>query len=118
MEARAVARHIRVSPRKARIVADLVRGRSVEKALEILRFSNKGVARTLEKTVSSAMHNLANRFEHPVEPSEMDVKEIFVDEGRIMYRIRPRAQGRAFRIRKRSSSITVIVHHSGGQKKQ
>ena len=113
MEARAIARQIRVSPRKARIVVDLVRGQSVEKALEILKFSKKGVARQIEKTISSAMHNLAEKFEHPVEPHDMGVKEIFVDEGRTMYRIRPRAQGRAFRIRKRSSNITVIVDYRG-----
>ena len=116
MEARARARQIRVSARKTRIVADLVRGQSVEKAIEILRFSNKAVARQIEKTVTSAMHNLAGQFDHPVEPSEMGIKEIFVDEGRTMYRIRPRAQGRAFRIRKRSSSITVVVVHTGEEK--
>jgi len=113
MEARAVARHVRVSPRKARIVVDLVRGKSVEKALEILKFSEKAAARPIEKTVSSAMHNLAGRFEHPVEPSEMGIKKIVVDEGRTMYRIRPRAQGRAYRIRKRSSTITVVVDYHG-----
>lgn len=113
MEARAKARHVRVSPRKARIVVDLVRGLSVEKALEILKFSSKAVARPIEKTVTSAMHNLAGQFEHPVEPAEMNVKEIFVNEGRTMYRIRPRAQGRAYRIRKRSSSITVVVDYHG-----
>lgn len=118
MEARALARQIRVSPRKARIVVDLVRGQSVEKALEILKFSDKAVARQIEKTVSSAMHNLAGQFEHPVEPSEMGIKEIFVDEGRTMYRIRPRAQGRAFRIRKRSSNITVIVEYHGEMEKK
>ncbi len=118
MEARAVARQVRVSPRKARLVVDLVRGQSVEKAMEILRFSKKAVARRIEKTVASAMHNLAGQFEHPVEPSEISVKEIFVDEGRTMYRIRPRAQGRAFRIRKRSSIITVIVDYKGESKKQ
>ena len=106
MEARAKARHVRVSPRKARIVVDLVRGLSVEKALEILKFSSKAVARPIEKTVVSAMHNLA-------EPAEMNIKEIFVNEGRTMYRIRPRAQGRAYRIRKRSSSITVVVDYRG-----
>ena len=109
MEARAMARHVRISPRKARIVADLVRGASVEKALEILKFSPKAAARPIEKTVVSAMHNLAEQFDHPVEPADMGVREIFVDEARIMYRIRPRAQGRAYRIRKRSSHITVIV---------
>lgn len=118
MEARAIKRQVRVSPRKVRIVVDLVRGQSVEKALEILRYSSKAVASQVEKTVASAMHNLAGQFEHPVEPSEMKIKEIFVDEGRTMYRIRPRAQGRAFRIRKRSSNITVIVDYHGEEKKQ
>jgi large subunit ribosomal protein L22 len=113
MEARAKARQVRVSARKARIVVDLVRGLSVEKALEILKLSTKAVARPIEKTVTSAMHNLAGQFEHPVEPAEMKVKEIFVNEGRTMYRIRPRAQGRAYRIRKRSSSITVVVDYHG-----
>ena len=113
MEARAKARHVRVSARKARIVADLVRGLSVEKAIETLKFSSKAVARPIEKIVVSAMHNLAGQFEHPVEPAEMNIKEIFVNEGRTMYRIRPRAQGRAYRIRKRSSSITVIVDYKG-----
>ncbi len=109
MEARAVARHVRVSPRKARIVADLVRGKSLEHALEILKFSTKAAARPIEKTVVSAMHNLAEQYEHAIEPGDMDVKEILVDEARIMYRIRPRAQGRAYRVRKRSSHITVVV---------
>ena len=113
MEARAKARQVRVSARKARIVVDLVRGQSVEKALETLKLSSKAVARPIEKLVASAMHNLAGQFEHPVEPAEIHIKEIFVNEGRTMYRIRPRAQGRAYRIRKRSSSITVIVDYKG-----
>lgn len=113
MEATARARQVRVSARKARIIADLVRGQSVEKAIEILKFSTMAAARPIEKTVTSAMHNLAGQFEHPVEPAEMNVKEIFVNEGRTMYRIRPRAQGRAYRIRKRSSSITVVVDYAG-----
>ena len=113
MEARAIARHVRVSPRKARIVADLVRGKSIELAIETLRYSSKAVSVPIRKTLESAMHNLADRFEHPVEPHDMAIKEIFVDEGRTMYRIRPRAQGRAFRIRKRSSHITVTVEFTG-----
>jgi large subunit ribosomal protein L22 len=117
MEARAVARQVRISPRKARIVVDLVRGQSVEKALEILKYSKKAAARPIEKTVISAMHNLAGQFEHPVEPADMGIREVRVDEGRIMYRIRPRAQGRAYRIRKRSSNITVIVDYRGEKQK-
>jgi large subunit ribosomal protein L22 len=111
MEARAVARHVRVSPRKARIVADLVRGQTVEKAIEVLKFSTRAAARPIGKTVISAMHNLAEKFDHPVEPAEMGIREIFIDEAAIIYRIRPRAQGRAYRIRKRSSHITVVVEH-------
>ena len=111
MIARAVARHVRVSPRKARIIADLVRGQSVKRAIEILRFSGHAAARPIEKVVVSAMHNLAGKFEHPVEPVEIGVKEIFVDGAGINYRIRPRAQGRAYRIRKRTSHITVVVEH-------
>ena len=72
MEARAIARHVRISPRKARIVADLVRGMSLEHALEVLKYSKKAAARPIEKTVISAMHNLAERYEHPVEPGDME----------------------------------------------
>lgn len=111
MEARARARHVRVSPRKARIVADLVRGLPVEKALEILKFSNKAVSRPIEKVIVSATHNLAEMTDHPVEPTDMGVKEIFVDDAGIMYRIRPRAQGRAYRIRKRKTHITVVLDY-------
>ncbi|MGD1047538.1 MAG: 50S ribosomal protein L22 [Candidatus Krumholzibacteriaceae bacterium] len=111
MEARAIARHVRVSPQKAKIIADLVRGKSVEKALEILKFSKRYAARPISKTVMSAMHNLAGMSKHPIEPAHMDVKEIRIDEGKTMYRIRPRAQGRAYRIRKRSSHISVVVEH-------
>lgn len=111
MEARARARHIRMSPRKVRIVADLVRGQSVDDALEILKFSRKAAASPIRKVVASAMHNLAEMIDHPIEPQEIGIKEIVVDEGPTMYRIRPRAQGRAYRIRKRSSHITVVVEH-------
>ena len=116
MEARAIARHVRVSPQKAKIIADLVRGKSVEQALEILKYSKRAAAKPIQKTVMSAMHNLAGKSDHPVEPSRMDVKEIRINEGRTMYRIRPRAQGRAYRIRKRSSHIIVVVEHTGETK--
>jgi large subunit ribosomal protein L22 len=113
MEARAIARHVRVSPQKAKIVAELVRGKSVEQALEILKYSKRAAAKPIQKTVMSAMHNLAGKSDHPVEPAHMDVKEILIDEGKTMYRISARAQGRAYRIRKRSSHITVVVEHTG-----
>jgi len=111
MEARASARHVRVSPQKAKIIADLVRGKTVERAIEILKFSKRTAAKPIQKTVMSAMHNLAGMSEHPIEPAHMDLKEIRINEGRTMYRIRARAQGRAYRIRKRSSHIIVVVEH-------
>jgi large subunit ribosomal protein L22 len=110
MEARAIARGVGISTRKTRLVVDLVRGKSVERALEILEYTSKAAAKAVQKTILSAMHNLGEKSDHPIEPADMQVKRIFVDEGRTMYRIRPRAQGRAFRIRKRSSHITVIVN--------
>ncbi len=70
MEARAVARHVRVSPRKARIVADLVRGQNVERALEILKYTEKAAAVPVLKTVQSAMHNLVVMSEHPLDPGD------------------------------------------------
>jgi large subunit ribosomal protein L22 len=113
MEARAVARHVRISPRKARIVAELVKGETVERALEILKYTPKAAAVPVMKTVQSAMHNLVGMSDHPLDPGDMGIKEVVVDEGRTMYRIRPRAQGRAYRIRKRSSHITVVIEHEG-----
>ncbi len=113
MEARAIARHVRISPQKAGLIADLVRGKSVERALEILKFSKRAAATPVRKTVTSAMHNLAGKMDHPVEPKDMAIKSITVGEGRTMYRIKPRAQGRAYRIRIRSSHITVVVEHTG-----
>lgn len=110
MEARAIARGVGFSTRKTRLVVDLVRGKSVEKALEVLEYTSKAAAKVVQKTILSAMHNLGEKSDHPIEPADMWVKSVFVDEGRTMYRIRPRAQGRAYRIRKRSSHITVIVN--------
>ena len=109
MEAVARARHIGYPPRKVRQVADLVRGRNVEEALEILKFTPRAAAEPMSKTIRSAMHNMVNKKGGTVEAEDMFVKSIQVDEGRTLYRIRPRAQGRAYRIRKRSSHIKVVV---------
>ena len=107
MEVRAQARNIRDSPRKARIVVDLVRGKSVAQAQEILRFTNRGIAETVEKVLNSAVahaeHNNHLRAESLV------VKTAYVDEGPSMKRMRPRAKGSAARIRKRTSHITIVV---------
>ena len=107
MEAKAIARYVRVSPRKARIVVDLIRGKSVVRAREILAFTNRGVAETVEKTLNSAVANAENQ--HHVRPESLVVKTAYVDEGPTLKRIRPRAKGSASRIRKRTSHISIIV---------
>ena len=107
MEAKAIARYVRVSPRKARIVVDLIRGKSVVRAREILAFTNRGVAETVEKTLNPAVANAENQ--HHVRPESLVVKTAYVDEGPTLKRIRPRAKGSASRINKRTSHITIIV---------
>lgn len=109
MEAFAIAKHVGYPARKVRQVADLVRGHNVEQALEVLKFTNRAAAVPMSKTIKSAMHNMVNKKGGAIDAEDMMVKSIFVDEGRTLYRIRPRAQGRAYRIRKRSSHIKVIV---------
>ena len=107
MEVRAVARYVRVSPRKARIVIDQIRGKSVEQAREILRFTNRGIAETVEKTLNSAVAN-AEHNNH-LRAETLVVKSAFADEGPTLKRIRPRAQGRAFHVLKRTSHVTVVL---------
>ena len=98
------------SPRKMRLVADLVRGEKAEKALQILRFSQKEAARRLEKLVMSAIANWqAKNEEADVEEADLFIKEIRVDGGTMLKRLRPAPQGRAHRIRKRSNHVTVVV---------
>lgn len=107
MEAKAVARYVRVSPRKARLIVDLIRGKSVEDASAILKFSPQQVAEVVEKVLNSAVANAEKNNKVPAE--QLFVSTTFVDEGPTLKRIRPRAQGRAFRINKRTSHITVVV---------
>ena len=107
MEAKATAKYVRVSPRKARIVVDQVRGKSVEAAREILAFTNRAIAEDVLKVLNSAVANAENV--HHVRPESLVVKTAFVDEGPTLKRIRPRAKGSASRIRKRTSHITIIV---------
>ena len=107
MEAKAIARYVRVSPRKARVVVDLVRGKSVPQAQEILAFTNRGIAETVEKVLNSAVANAENL--HHVRPEALYVKECYVDEGPTLQRIRPRAKGSASRINKRTAHITIVV---------
>lgn len=109
-EARAVQRHLRKSPRKVRLVADLVRGRSVRYALNQLEFLKKGAAIDVAKVIKSAAANLRDKFqEERFEDETLVVRQIFVDEGMTLKRIQPAPQGRAHRINKRSSHITVVV---------
>jgi len=112
MEARAVARYVRVAPRKARLVVDLIRGKSVDDARAILRFSPRAAAEVVEKVLNSAVAN-AERNLH-VKSDDLVVGSTFVDEGPTLKRIQPRAMGRAFRINKRTSHITVVVSQREG----
>ncbi|MEZ4795794.1 MAG: 50S ribosomal protein L22 [Flavobacteriaceae bacterium] len=98
------------SPRKMRLVADLVRGEKVEKALNILRFSQKESSRRLEKLLLSAVANWQSKNEDAdIEQAELFVKEIRVDGGSMLKRLRPAPQGRAHRIRKRSNHVTLVL---------
>ena len=110
MEARAINRFIGSSPRKMRLVIDLIRGESVDKALEILHFSPKHSSKDAERTLRSAVSNLINSEEaERVEPTDLFVKEAFVNVGPTLKRISPAPQGRAYRIRKRSCHLTIVV---------
>lgn len=98
------------SPRKMRLVADLVRGKNVNQALDILRFSTKEASRRLEKLVMSAVSNWEQKNEGKrAEDADLFIKEIFVDSGRMLKRVQPAPQGRAHRVRKRSNHITVTI---------
>lgn len=98
------------SPRKMRLVADLVRGEKADKALQILRFSQKEASRRLEKLLLSAIANWqAKNEDADIEEAKLFVKEIRVDGGTMLKRLRPAPQGRAHRIRKRSNHVTLVV---------
>ena len=107
MEARAQARYVRVTPMKARRVIDLIRGMNAADAQAVLKFAPQAASEPIGKVLDSAIANATNN--HAMDARELVVSAAFVDEGPTMKRIRPRAQGRAYRIRKRSSHITVIV---------
>ena len=110
MESRAVHRYIGSSPRKMRLVIDNIRGISVDKAIEVLHFSPQHASRDAEKVLRSAVANLMNlddtkRFE----PDELYIKEAYVNNGPMVKRIQPAPMGRAYRVRKRSCHLTIIV---------
>ena len=105
--ASATARYVRVTPMKARRVIDLVRGKSVAEALAILKYAPQGAAEPVAKVVASAAANAENNF--GLDPRTLVISEAYANEGPTMRRFQPRAQGRAFMIRKRTSHITVVV---------
>ena len=110
MEAVAKLNNCPTSPRKMRLVVDLIRGERVEKALYILKYTNKEAAQRVEKLLLSAIKNWEQKNEgQRPEESELYVKTISVDGGRQLKRLRPAPQGRGYRIRKRSNHVTVVV---------
>jgi large subunit ribosomal protein L22 len=113
MEARAAARYIRVTPMKARRVVDLVRGMSATEAQAVLRFAPQAASVPVLKVLNSAIANAAHNYNHN-DVDSLYISEAFVDEGPTLKRFRPRAQGRAYRIRKRTSHITVVVASKEG----
>lgn len=109
---RATARFVRVTPMKARRVIDTIRGKSVEDALAILKYAPQAASEPVAKVVASAAANAENNF--GLDPQTLVVSEAYADEGPTMRRFRPRAQGRAFHVRKRTSHITVVVESQKG----
>lgn len=107
MEVRSITRQVRMAPRKARLVAGLIRGKQVEDALGLLRFSQKKAARVFAKTLQAAIANATDL--QNVDPDVLYVKQATVDGGATFRRFRPRAHGRATPIRKRTSHFTVVV---------
>lgn len=107
MEAKAIARFVRIAPRKAQVVIDLVRGKNVDEALTILKFTPKSAATIVENVVKSAVANAENNYN--MDRDSLYIAEIYANQGPTMRRFRPRAQGRATTIRKRTSHIGVVL---------
>ena len=107
MEVKAVAKNVRLTPRKVRLVLDLVRGKDVKEALAILKFTPRNTAPVVSKLIKSAVANATNN--HQMNEEKLYVKTIYADEARVLKRWMPRAKGSASQILKRSSHITVVV---------
>lgn len=118
MEAKAINRYIGTSPRKMRLVIDLIRGKGVEEALSILHFTTKHAAKTAERVLRSAISNAQNKEESGrVDTATLFVKEAFVNGGAMAKRVMPAPMGRAFRVRKRSNHITIVLAQRAQAKK-
>jgi len=117
MDVKAALNNFRISPQKARLVANQIRGKGVEEALNLLQLSPKKVSDPLSKLIRSAVANAEQRNENQqagIEIDDLVVSTIYVDEGPSMWRIRPRAQGRASWVQKRTSSINVVLSERAG----
>jgi len=112
METRATAKFIRLSPQKARLVADLIRGKNAGEALNILRFTKKRASRAIEKVLHSAIANAEQKSEN-LDVDRLVVAQTYVNEGPRMKRVRPAPMGRAYRYQRRMSHITVVVEETG-----
>ena len=110
MEARAILKDVPTSPRKMRLVADMIRGQKVSKALALLKFQPRASSPVLHKVLLSAVANWQQMNEDSkLEDADLIVKTVFIDGGRMLKRLRPAPQGRAHRIRKRSNHITIVI---------
>ncbi len=107
MEAKAIVRHVRIAPRKAQLVVDLVRGKNIDEALAILKYTPKAAAPIIEKLVKSAVANAENNYN--MDADRLYISDIYANQGPTMKRFRPRAMGRATTIRKRTSHIGVVL---------
>ena len=106
-QAKAIAKTVRIAPRKVRLVVDLIRGKQIGEAVAILQLTPKAASPVVEKVLKSAVANAEHNYDLDI--NNLVVSEIFVDEGPTLKRFRPRAQGRASAINKRTSHITVVV---------
>jgi large subunit ribosomal protein L22 len=117
--AMAVLNNCPSSPRKMRLVVDMIRGVEVNRALDILRFSSKEASQNVEKLLLSAIANWQKKNEEVrIEKSNLYVKEVFVNGGRMLKRLRPAPQGRGYRVRKRSNHVTIILDSLANQQEQ
>ncbi|WP_062196945.1 50S ribosomal protein L22 [Massilibacterium senegalense] len=107
MQAKAVAKNVRIAPRKVRLVVDLIRGKQVGEAIAILRHTPKSASPVVEKVLNSAIANAEHNYDMDV--NNLVVVEAYVNEGPTLKRFRPRAQGRASQINKRTSHVTLVV---------
>ncbi len=110
-EARAHARYVRIAPRKVRIVINLVRGKPVKEALDILKFVPKRASRVVEKLIRSAVANATHN--HEMDEARLFIEQAYVNEGPVMKRVRPEMRGQAFPILKRMSHVTVVLRERG-----